>query len=110
MAEIHCYIPIRVRVTGMPNDDQLDQLTAVLERAIAQRIALDDRTVRATTAGGGHPVSGPAELQEPCNAARELQAPDTRFRRTRGRQLPMPAVFYDRGQGPFRPRSKSFFF
>jgi len=57
MAEIHCYIPIRVRITGMPDDDQLDQLTAAVQRAVVQRIALADRTVRATAAGG-HLLSG----------------------------------------------------
>jgi hypothetical protein len=73
MAEIHCYIPIRIRIIGLPDDDQLDQLTGAVQRAVAQRIALADRTVRATaagghllsgtTAGGGHPVSGSAEVQ-----------------------------------------------
>jgi hypothetical protein len=119
--EIHCHIPVRIRIIGIPDDDQLSQLAAAVQRAVAQRIALADRTVRATaagghllsgtTAGGGHPVSGLAKVQERYNPDRELLDP---LRYTipsyqgAGRQLPMPAVFYDRG--PFRPRSKSFYF
>jgi hypothetical protein len=120
--EIHCHIPVRILIHGRPDDDQLSRLAAVVQEAVAQRIALADRTVRAATAAGhllsgtaagDHPVSGPAEVQEPYNPDRELQDP-ARYTipsyQGAGRQLPMPAVFYDRGRGPFRPRSKSFYF
>jgi hypothetical protein len=58
MAEIHCHIPIRVRIIGMPDDDQLDQLTAAVQRAVAQRIALADRTIQAAARGHPHDAIG----------------------------------------------------
>jgi hypothetical protein len=50
VTEVTCSIPVRVRVTGVPSDEQLERLSAAIERAVAQRIAFADRTMRA--AGG----------------------------------------------------------
>ena len=74
MAEIHCHIPIRVSITGIPDDDQLDPLAAAVGRAVTQRIALADRTVQAAAAGR-HLLPGTGEVQEPREPGRELQEP-----------------------------------
>ena len=74
MAEVHCHIPIRIRITGTPDDDQLDRLAAAVERAMAQRIALAAGILRATPADS-HLPSGPAEVQEPRHPDREVQDP-----------------------------------
>jgi hypothetical protein len=74
MAEVHCHIPIRIRITGTPDDDQLDRLAAAVERAVARRIALAAGILPATPAGS-HLPSGPAEVQEPRHPDREVQDP-----------------------------------
>jgi hypothetical protein len=74
MADIHCYIPVRIRITGIPDDDQLHALAAAVGRAVAERIALADRTLR-TVAAGGHLLPRTGEVQEPREPGRELQEP-----------------------------------
>ncbi len=73
MAEIHCYIPIRIRITGMPDDEQLDRLVATIQDAVAQRIALADRTTQ--TAAGG-PSHGAIEHTSVAEAARSPATAD----------------------------------
>lgn len=45
MQQINCYIPIKLRLTGWPNDAQLDQLGETLVRALAARIAFAERAI-----------------------------------------------------------------
>ena len=45
MPGINCYVPIKLSITGHVNDTQLDELSAILVRAISARIAFAERTL-----------------------------------------------------------------
>jgi hypothetical protein len=71
MAEVYCHIPIRVRITGMPDDDQLDRLATAVERAAAQHIALAVGILRV-------PYTAAC-----CQARPRSRSPATRIERSR---------------------------
>jgi len=45
MRQINCHIPIRVRVTGRPTDEQWRQFGKQMAETIARRIEFADRTI-----------------------------------------------------------------
>jgi hypothetical protein len=73
MADIRSYIPIRIRITGMPSDDQLDRLAAAVQDAVTQRIALADHTIEAAAGDRPH---GAIEYTKVAQAARSPAAAD----------------------------------
>jgi hypothetical protein len=73
VAEITCSIPVRVRVIGVPSDEQLERLSAAVEGAVARRIAFAERAVRA--GAGDQQPTATAATRDPYDPGRELPDP-----------------------------------
>jgi hypothetical protein len=54
MQEIHCHIPITLRITGRPNDAQLDALGEKIAHAVKARIAAAERLIAERRGGHAH--------------------------------------------------------
>ncbi len=81
---VNCHVPITVRITGVPTDDQLAAAGTALTRAVAARLAEAERLLAARH--GHHGATG-VQIREPYDPARE---------ETKGYAVPS----YDHGGDP----------